>query len=702
MRCLHCHWDDIPPNADTCPNCHVHLPSLMRDVLPPNTSLNNGAYVIDTPLGRGGFGITYLATHRHLGRQFAVKEFYPRELVNRHGTTMALDVPTSQQEAYRRGLQRFLDEGRILGALNHRNIVKVTHYFQERNTGYLVMELINGPTLKAKLAGQAGKKLPLGEVREIMDQLVSALEAAHGKQVYHLDIKPDNVLIDSDDGKVVLVDFGAARRGLSSDSTRAFTLEYAAPEVLAQKEVGPQSDIFELGMMLYEMLTGERPTSALGRLSGENWKPRELEEPWRSLVKDALDLDKERRSPSVHAWWYGTIDAVKKRARALRDWEEGERRRFEEERRREIERQEELERERRRKEAERERELKWQIEQSLKQGHPGYPPAYSPASQPIQPRNRSRRIGLYASLLLFVLLTGAAGTYLLLNNRLKTFAFETARVNASGQVVNREKKTASYFAEDLGDGVKLDMVEIRGGTFEMGTASGGYPDERPSHQVTLQTFFLGKFEVTQSQWRAVARWPKVNRDLVTDPSSFKGDNLPVELISWEDATEFCERLTRKTKRKYRLPSESEWEYACRAGSTGEFYFGDKLAPEIANYRASENAGTTGFRRQTIPVGSLGLANAFGLYDMHGNVYEMCLDFLHANYQGAPTDGSAWLQDGLSARILRGGSWYDPPEYCRSAFRNRSLANKKNDINGLRVAAEASRQPLFSSSLFTTH
>ncbi|NEP63885.1 MAG: serine/threonine protein kinase, partial [Symploca sp. SIO2G7] len=168
---------------------------------------------------------------------------------------------------------------------------------------YLVMELVTGKTLKDELKSQPERRLPIKRVEEVMEQLVAALEVIHKAGVYHLDLKPDNVLLNTH-GKVVLVDFGAARQGFSSNnSTMAFTEAYAAPEVIAGGDIGPESDIFELGMMLHEMLTGKLPTSALSRLMKDTWEPTDLREPWQSLVMAALQLRSEERPRTVEEWW---------------------------------------------------------------------------------------------------------------------------------------------------------------------------------------------------------------------------------------------------------------------------------------------------------------------------------------------------------------------------------------------------------------
>ncbi|MBD2297684.1 caspase, EACC1-associated type [Nostoc sp. FACHB-190] len=278
------------------------------------------------------------------------------------------------------------------------------------------------------------------------------------------------------------------------------------------------------------------------------------------------------------------------------------------------------------------------------------------------------------------------------------FEFEIVKVDAKGQIINRSQGRAEYFAEDLGNGVILDMVAIPGGTFLMGSPEseeGRSDSESPQHNVAVPPFFMGKFPVTQAQWQAVAALDKVNIDLDSDPSLFKGANRPVECVSWDDAVEFCVRLSKKTGKIYRLPSEAEWEYACRAGTTTPFYFGETITTDLANYNGNhtyDSAPKGEFREQTTEVGKFP-ANPFGLYDMCGNVWEWCQDEWHNNYNNAPTDGSAWLTKASGSRIcLRGGSWYNDPKYCRFASRNYNFRAERNIYGtiGFRVVCGVGR------------
>jgi hypothetical protein len=218
---------------------------------------------------------------------------------------------------------------------------------------------------------------------------------------------------------------------------------------------------------------------------------------------------------------------------------------------------------------------------------------------------------------------------------------------------------------------EIEMVEIPGGTFLMGSRVGeGWDcdDERPTHEVTVPSFAMGKFAVTQAQYEAV---------MGNNPSSFKGANRPVESVSWNESVEFCQKLSEQSGENYRLPSEAEWEYACRAGTKTSFFFGESLAKKKANFDSDS----------TTDVGSFP-PNDFGLYDMHGNVWEWCLDHWHDNYQGAPTDGTAWTTGGNSKLgMMRGGSWGSDPGPCRSACRVGDKPDVQDNFIGFRVVCE---------------
>jgi formylglycine-generating enzyme required for sulfatase activity len=330
-------------------------------------------------------------------------------------------------------------------------------------------------------------------------------------------------------------------------------------------------------------------------------------------------------------------------------------------------------------------------------------------------------------------------------------------------VIQKQRRQAYQWVERLGDDLQLEMVAIPEGTFMMGSPENELDrssSEGPQHEVSVPSFFMGKYPVTQAQWRFVAELPQVNRELNLDPSSSTGDKRPIEQVSWYDVVEFCDRFSTYTRREYRLPAEAEWEYACRAGTRTRYHFGDVIVPELANYSNDQRAmlassrssslfntrqlatvereiqpgqtgrirfqgtfwsarcsaaitipageqvdviGTQGpvllvepsvaryYKKRTTPVGSFKIANAFGLYDMHGNVWEWCLDHWHDNYEGAPTDGSTWFSDNENtSRVLRGGSLLSDPRDCRSALRIISPPNNRASDIGFRVVCRALR------------
>jgi formylglycine-generating enzyme required for sulfatase activity len=263
-------------------------------------------------------------------------------------------------------------------------------------------------------------------------------------------------------------------------------------------------------------------------------------------------------------------------------------------------------------------------------------------------------------------------------------SFMTATI-VGGQLVERQAE-CQVFTEDLGNGVKLEMVKIPAGEFLMGESEAGVAEfekecrryggkalckvlagsQTPQHRVSVNEFLMGRHEVTQRQWRAVMGELPPGMEKVE--AKFKGDDKPVVAVSWDEAKQFIERLGNG----YRLPSEAEWEYAARGGTSGAYGFGETITPEIVNFDGNYPAGSTkkGLNRNgPVAVGSLPFANAFGLYEMHGNVWEWCEDDWHENYAGAPTDGRPWIDPTRgSLRVVRGGGWFNNAVRCRSAYR----------------------------------
>ena len=243
--------------------------------------------------------------------------------------------------------------------------------------------------------------------------------------------------------------------------------------------------------------------------------------------------------------------------------------------------------------------------------------------------------------------------------------FETPTVKERGEILARARHSANQFTEDLGYGINLDLISVPAGAYQMGSPHNtGNPDEHPQHFVTIKSFMMGKFLMTQAQWKAViSKLP---------PCRFKGDTLPVERVSWDDAQEFCQRLSTRTGRTYHLPSETQWEYACRAGTTSPFSFGDTLTTDLANFNGEHSFAREprGSYFHSTSEGGRFPPNAFGLYDMHGNLWEWCEDNWLDDYSASPRDSSPYQNQNNAYRVGRGGSWHEPANLCRSAARIR--------------------------------
>jgi formylglycine-generating enzyme required for sulfatase activity len=446
------------------------------------------------------------------------------------------------------------------------------------------------------------------------------LQFVHEQNVIHRDIKPENVIRRESDQKFVLIDFGVAKQWsgtlLSQQGTMTGTPGYASIEQL-RGIAYPASDLYSLAVTCICLLTGCLPSYDGSFTLYDAFEGCWL---WREKLPSGITVSAELGE---------LLDKL------LQD----------------------LAKDRYRSAAEVLAVLKGQLSSSSQ------PTTVAPTLVAIpQPPS------------------GKA-------TALQIFEFEFVTVNDRGQIINRRRNSAQFFSEDLGNGISLEMVAIPGGNFLMGsptTEKERSNVESPQHSVTIRPFHMGKFTITQAQWRAVAAFPQIKTFLKSDPSFFKGDNLPVERVSWNDAVEFCARLTNKTGKKYRLPSEAEWEYACRAGTTSPFHFRETIIPALVNYDSNYpygNAPKGVYRGKTTPVGSFQVANAFGLYDLHGNVCEWCADHWHDSYKGARSDGSIWLSSNeSSARLLRGGSWHNNSNYCRSA--SRGCTSPANDGNGI--------------------
>ncbi len=592
----------------------------------------DGRYKITKLLGGGGFGQTFFAQDIKLpGNPLCVvKQLQPQS-----------NDPYTLKVARR----LFDTEAEVLHKLGeHDQIPRLLAHFEHNQQFYLVQQLIDGHDLTQEIT--PGKCWSETQVITLLKDVLTTLTFVHAQQVIHRDLKPANLIRRNQDSKIVLIDFGAVKevstQVVNSPGKSSLTVGIGTPGYMPNEQANGKprfvSDVYALGMIAIEALTGLSP--ARGQIS-EN--PQTGEIIWREYAqvspKLANVLDKMVR--------YDFRQRYQSASEVLQA----------------LPQQQSL----------------WTrrdfnkvagfaglglfgslvISQIFKVKSPEAQSSPKNTKTPVLPKSSP----------------SPENTRNTNNLSLQSFSFDVVTVNNQGTIINRRRNSAQFFSEDLGNGVTLEMVSIPGGTFLMGspeTEKERDSDETPQHSVTVKPFYMGKFTVTQSQWRAVAALSQINISLKPDPSKFKGDNLPVEQISWDEAVEFCARLSQKTGRRYRLPSEAEWEYSCRAGTTTPFHFGETITTDLVNYDGNYTYASAPkgiYRQKTTPVGSFQVANAFGLYDMHGNVWEWCADVWHENYTGAPSDGSVW-ESGAdnTSRLLRGGSLYDFPWYCRSALR----------------------------------
>jgi len=531
-----------------------------------------GQYRIVKKLGEGGMGVVYLAEDMEMGdRPVAIKVLPPN---------LADNV---------RAVENLRKEAITAINLNHPNIIRLYGFHSDGDIKFLVMEYIDGTTLEQKLAKAPQGTLTLDETVAIAEKIALALDYAHSRKapVFHRDLKPSNVMISSD-GEVKLLDFGIAREmkdsytRITGKQDTAGTLPYMSPEQVRGKKPSAAMDIYALGVVCYECLSGHPPFHT-GELTYQilHEEPEELEDvpPYiNEAIQRALAKDPAERPLS---------------ARSL-------------------------------------------IELLNAETVPQYDQV-----KPVAPHKEAKELPM------------AVAPF----DAAKAKEYQKQTAQALGVSVDK--------TVDLGDGVKMDFVLIPAGEFDMGSPDSEEDrgdDEGPVHRVKMsKPFYMGKFPVTQEQYLAI---------IGKNPSHFSGKNLPVEEVSWDDSVEFCEKLSRKDGKTYRLPTEGEWEYACRAGTRTPFHTGATISTDQANYDGNYTYGSGRkgvYRQKTTEVSSFS-PSAFGLYDMHGNMWEWCSDRYGENYYSSSPGVDPQGPDTGSCRVLRGGSWDHVPCGCRSAFR----------------------------------
>ena len=620
-------------------------------LLPVGTLLHHGAYRVVRHLASGGFGNTYEALDKNLDRTVAIKEFFPKMLCGRscEGGAVTL-LSTEHSELFTRLRTKFKKEAVRISALNHPYIVRVLTYFEEQGTAFYVMDYLEGESLSARMK-HTGRPLSENEVQRYLPQVLDALKEMHAQQLWHLDLKPGNIMINGRD-EAVLIDFGASKQLHSEDGHTLttslncpYTPGYAPMELVDQsiEEFGPWTDLYSLGATLFSLFTQQSPPTYLRILKGENLEfPDNISAPMQQLITWLMQPVMSKRPQSVgevEAWLAeasGTVvDAPLNNEEHCPQPE--------------TMRPESVSTEC--------VDMPDQVTIPKDRGTtlPGGTPvvekeeANAGKSVPAAPKKSSNTWKWLLTIAVAIaVITGVAV------NKCSDASKQSANKEA---ILNR---------------LVENMVRVEGGTFTMGATSEQGSDaeewEKPTHQVTLSTYYIGKYEVTQAEWKAV---------MGTNPSEFKGDSLPVENVSWDNCQEFIRKLNELTGKQFRLPTEAEWEYAARGGnkSGGYKYAGGNDVDNVAWY--VDNSGG-----KTHPVG-MKRGNELGLYDMSGNVWEWCQDW-YGSYGSASQTNPQGRGSG-DERVLRGGSWDDDAWYCRLSNRSGRDPGQELRYRGLRLA-----------------
>jgi formylglycine-generating enzyme required for sulfatase activity len=565
-----------------------------------------GKYRVTGILGRGGMGVVYEAEDPVIQRRVAIKLLPPAVAKN----------PDA--------LQRFMLEARAAGRFQHPHVVTVFDVDQYRGAYFIVMELAKGGSMAEAMRHGP---LPWREATRTVADACKGLAAAHAEGLIHRDLKPSNIM-RTEGGVVKIADFGLAKANdadlnVTQTGTIVGTPHFMSPEQCRSEPLDGRSDIYSLGATYYTLLTGRTPfhhiDTAMQVMYSHCYQPlidprqfqRDLPEGcWLVLLK-AMAKDADDRYPTAHHF-HADLEAL----------------------------------------------LAGRPPPHAT-AHPpkGFAPAPTPepcCPAPLLSMPRQRNWKLKAAAL--------AAASLVLISWLMAGHRTSHRDNARSQA----RQPAVLAPRLISNAIGMKLVQLPAGKFIMGDAQ---REDAPPHEVTLtDPFYLGMHEVTQEQYR------KVMGDLLVQ---LPGSHLPVTFVSWNDAVRFCERLSAMEReqlagRRYRLPTEAEWEYACRAGTTTTFSVGDELTHEHANIRGPQGRFAVergrGRAGQTVtPVGSYD-PNPWGLYDMHGNVWEWCADWYDPEgYARWPVVNPRGPESGVH-RVLRGGSWMSPPEECASAHR----------------------------------
>ena len=653
--------------------------------LPEGAMLMSGKYRIVRKLGQGGFGITYLAEHVVLRKRVAIKEFFFQQFCERDDGTSHVTVPTvGNRELVEKFRRKFVKEAQLIASkLSHPSIVGVTDVFDENGTSYYVMDYIEGRSLSdiIKERGRIGE----AEAIAIIDSVCRALAYVHSRNINHLDIKPGNIMVEAETGNVVLIDFGVAKQydaatGEATTTTPVGRSHGYSP--LEQYKVGgvsqfsPESDIYALGATLYKMLTGTTPPEA-GDVAQDGLPPipSDISASVRRAITAAMSTAKKDRPHTIAEF----LDILHGKTAGGEETEVEEKK--------PKQKQDDIEViviDDGKGNSGNNGNNEDRASDSSASGHNSHPqPQPEPTPQPQRRKWLPWVVAagvaavVFVAIMLFrpkpesippdIIAAVTSGTDTVSQQEQPQQPVQQPvqqqPVQQPMQPVQQQQEQQPVEQQPEPERPQsnlpeIEMVWVSGGTFTMGATSeqgsDAWDDEKPAHSVTLSGYYIGKYEVTQAQWKAV---------MGNNPSSFKGDNLPVESVSWNEVQEFIKKLNQMTGKSYRLPTEAEWEYAARGGnnSRGYKYSGSNNIGSVAWYY--DNSGST-----THPVGSKS-PNELGIYDMSGNVREWCQDRWASNYYSSSPQRNPQGSASGSDRVLRGGCWDNDARNCRVSCRS---------------------------------
>ena len=620
--------------------------------LQKGATLQGGKYRIERVLGQGGFGITYLAENTMLDGKVAVKEFFFKEYCNRDGETSHVTIPTDgNREIVERFKAKFVKEARTLFKLDHPNIVRILDIFEENGTAYYVMDYIDGESL-GELVKRRGA-LPEAEAIGYIREAGSALSYIHGRSLNHLDVKPGNLMKRRDNGKILIIDFGVAKQYDAATSEGTTTTPvgishgYSPCEQYQKNGVqtfSPQSDVYALAATLFKLLTGITPPEAIvvqdEGIPFEELRAKGVSEAVIQAI-DAAMQPRRKRTQSVAEFLSQLVGDDDEDTEIHVDPKDS-------------------------KPARREKEVSpVRSTGTDDNAKPTPTPVPTPKPSPLK-KYGIFVAGLLAGLLVFWLWPKDSQPVNPVEPKIQETTQPQSAVSIT--VTNSASSQSQTFTVA---GVSFKIIRVEGGTFQMGASSSdseAYDWEKPQHTVTLGDYYIGETEVTQALWTAV---------MGDNPSLWKGDNLPVEQVSWDDCRTFISKLNSLTGKNFRLPTEAEWEYAARGGrnSSGYKYSGSNTLGNVAWY--TDNSGS-----QTHPVKTK-QANELGLYDMTGNVWEWCQDRYGSYSSGSQTNPKGPTTG--SSRVIRGGDCLNGAGNCRVSYRSLYTPGYRLSNLGLRLA-----------------